>query len=225
MDGMFQNSLFLLVIHLLINPLNIGAREMPPPHELTVNMLPAAEQVFLNGYPVPTPLEEAVTRRENYQFTEISTHHPSFGWMVRSTTDNTKQTAYRILIASNEDIMARDSADLWDTGKISSIQSINIPYEGKQLEPGKVYFWKVKTWDNQGRESAFSDIARFKTADMLVTYATDRYPIQKQDDYPVSIERVNDNVHFADFGKASFGRLRVNLYSETGTDCVTILLG
>lgn len=222
---MLQRGLSLVVLGLIVATLQAAEGGMPSPYQLSVNLLTNTEQVFLNGYFTPTPLEEAVSHRENYQFVEISTQHPTFGWMVRSTSDNTIQTAYRILIASSKNILERDSADVWDTGKTVGKESINISYGGKPLEPGEVYFWKVKTWDNQGNESPFSESQAFKTADALVEYATDRYPIQKEDDYPVLLNQLEDGVYFADFGKASFGRLRINLYSETGTDNVAIHLG
>ncbi|MDD2290530.1 MAG: family 78 glycoside hydrolase catalytic domain [Bacteroidales bacterium] len=214
-----------LFITVLVVCLQAGAQEKSAPYGLTVNLLTHPEQVYLNGYPVSTILDDAVSQKENYQFTEISTSRPTFGWIVYSGTNNTKQTSYRILVASGRELLARDSANLWDTGKINSVQSINIPYNGKQLNPGTIYYWKAKTWDNHGRESSFSDIACFKTAESLTDYATDRYPIQKKDDYPVMIERVKENTYLADFGKTSFGRLRINLYSENGTDSVTIHFG
>jgi Bacterial alpha-L-rhamnosidase. len=190
-----------------------------------VNLLSNTEQAFLNGYPVITPLNESISRRENFQFIEISTHNPFFGWVVPSATSNTTQTAYRILVASDNEFLLNDSSDLWDTGKVNSNQSFNILYNGEQLEPGKVYFWKVKIWDSHGDESDFSEISQFKTSGSLTDYATDRYPIQKQDDHAVRIDRIGKTRYFADFGKASFGRIRMNLYSETGTDTVTIHLG
>jgi len=222
---MVSHRLTAFVICLFASYCVVAAQIIISPYGLTVNMLPNTEQVFLNGYPVNNPLEEAVTCRENWQFTEISTTRPVFGWILPSTSANTTQTAYRILVASGKELLARDSADLWDIGKINSDQSLHIPYNGKQLKPGSVCFWKVKTWDNYGRESQFSEIARFMMADELVDYATDRHPIQKQDDYPSRLERVNENTYLTDFGKASFGRLRLNLYSETGNDSIYIHLG
>ena len=142
-----------------------------------------------------------------------------------SLGDNTLQTANRKLLASESDYLMRDSADMWDSGKIESNCSANILYEGKQLEPGKVYSWKVKIWDNNGNESVFSNISQFKTSESFAGYLTDRHPIHKQDEYPVKIEQTNNNSYFTDFGKAAFGRLRVNLFSENGTDTVKIHLG
>lgn len=222
---MYIRKNILLFIAFLSVCLQVSGQEKSAPYGLTVNLLAHPEQVYLNGYPVSTVLGDAITQKGNYQFTEISTSHPVFGWIVASGTNNTKQNSYRILVASDKELLARDSADLWDTGKINSTQSINIPYKGKQLSPGTIYYWKAKTWDNHGRESAFSYIACFKTAKSLTNYFTDRYPIQKKDDYPTRLVMVDENCYFADFGKASFGRLRVNLFSKTGTDSVHIHLG
>lgn len=222
---MYIRKNILLFIVFLSVCLQVSGQEESSPYGLTVNLLAHPEQVYLNGYPVSTILGDAITQKENYQFTEIRTSHPVFGWIVSSGTNNTKQNSYRILVASDKELLARDSADLWDTGKINSAQSINIPYKGKQLSPGTIYYWKAKTWDNHDRESAFSYIACFKTAESLTNYFTDRYPIQKKDDYPTRLVMVDENCYFADFGKASFGRLRVNLFSKTGTDSVHIHLG
>src|SRR5690554_4030458 len=221
---MIKKSLSILIICLMIGFSKSEAQQTII-HGLTVNLLPNTGQVFLNGYPADTSLENAVAYPENWQFTEISTPNPVFGWMLHSESSNTKQVAYRILVASDRALLTEDSADLWDSGQVNGPQSINIPHSGKQLEPGSTYFWKVKAWDNHGTESAFSDVASFKTADTFIDYLTDRHPIQKQDDYPIRINQLDGGTYFADFGKASFGRLRLNLYSETGNDSVIIHLG
>ena len=149
------------------------------PSGLTINFLAHAGQVFLNGYPVETPLFEAVSRNENFQFAEIAQEKPFFGWIVNSKQNNTLQTAYRIMVSSSLENIQKDQGDMWDSGKTESDQSINITYAGKALEPNTVYFWKVKTWDNHGVESSYSTIAQFKTADTLIDYSTARYPLQK----------------------------------------------
>lgn len=252
--------LFLINLFICISAIS---QENLVPYELTVNMLSAQNQVFLNGYRTTTPLDEAISRRENFQFTEISTGAPCFGWIVPSVNNNTTQTAYRILVTSNKELLQYDSLNieesdvnemlqsnsdfLWDSGKVKSNQSSNIPYSGNQLEPGKVYYWKVKIWvesetpklDVQPKSKSkktqtkekdeytlkFSDISLFKTSEKLTSYATDRYPIQKQDEHPIKIKNNGENRYFADFGKAAFGRVRLNLYSDDGTDSLTIHIG
>lgn len=202
-----------------------SAQGYTAPYELRVNMLSQTEQVFINGYPTSTPIKEAVSQRENFQFTEISTAKPVFGWAVPSLDKKTLQTAYRILVATKSDYLMKDSADLWDSGKIENNSSNNILYKGKQLKSGEVYSWKVKIWDSNGNESFFSKISQFKTADSFSAYLTDRHSIQKQNEYPIKIEQIDRNKYFSDFGKAAFGRLHINLFSENGEDTVTIHLG
>lgn len=201
------------------------AQDRPVPFGLTVNLLSHSGQVYINGYPATTPIEKAVLQRENFQFTEISVRRPFFGWVVPSAERETRQTAYRLLVASEKDFLLKDSADLWDSGKVEETHSSNVSYNGRQLEPGKVYFWKVKTWNQRGEESVFSAISAFKTAAVFTDYATDRHPVRKQDEYPVKLNRVDETGYFADFGRASFGRMRINLFSENGGDSVTLHLG
>ena len=192
---------------------------------LSINFLTHAGQVFLNGYPTNTQLDQAIGRRENFQFTEIAQKKPFFGWLVNSDQNNTVQTAYQILVSSSLENIHKNVGDCWDSGKSLSDDSQNISYSGKDLEPNKVYFWKVKTWDNHGTESVFSNVSSFKTAATLVDYETARYPLQKQDISPVSIRSVAPSVSFIDFGKAAFGRIRVSLFGGVANDTISIHLG
>ncbi|MGE4586005.1 MAG: family 78 glycoside hydrolase catalytic domain [Mangrovibacterium sp.] len=203
----------------------LAAAGQAVPEKLRVNLLTCAGQVFLNGYRVDIPLEEAIQRSESFQYPEIAQKKPFFGWIVPSGEANTLQTAYRILVASSLEKMDKDRGDCWDSGKVESGESVSVCYEGKALEPEKVYFWKVKTWDNHGHESAYSAVSRFKTAKKLQEYATAFYPQQKQDEFPVAIRECPDSVVFADFGKDSFGRLRITLNGKSGGDTLAIRLG
>lgn len=219
--GTFCNIISFVILFFLSST----ATAINQPTGLTVNLLAHAGQVFLNGYPVNNQLHEAVNRRENFQFTEIAQKQPFFGWIVNSEINNTVQKAYRVLVASSLKNIQADHGDMWDTGKTESSQSINIRYSGKTLETNSVYFWKVKTWDNHGKESPFSEISQFKTASQLTDYSTARYPLQKTDDYPVLVKQLSGSHSFIDFGKAAFGRLRVNLSGTSGSDTVIIHLG
>ncbi|MBL7967927.1 MAG: hypothetical protein JNK09_13075 [Prolixibacteraceae bacterium] len=199
--------------------------EKNQPNGLTVNFLSHAGQVYQNGYPVNTPLYQAISRKENFQFADIAQKKPFFGWIVNSGQDNTVQTAYQILVASSLSNIQKNVGDCWDSGKTESNQSINISYAGKELQPHSVYFWKVKTWDNHGVESSFSAVSQFKTGASLVDYATACYPIQKQDIYPHAIKPISNSSWFVDFGKAAFAQLRLTLNGKTGTDTVLVHLG
>ena len=150
--------------------------------------------------------------------------HSSVGWLILFK-NNVIQTAYRIMVAKSFDNIQKEIDLTWDSGKIDSDQSVNVTYSGKELEPNAVYFWKVKTWNNQGEESSFSAISQFKTAAQLTDYSTVRYPLEKQDVLPVSVKSVSNTLSFADFGKAAFGRLRLTLFGKDGADTVTVRLG
>jgi len=205
--------------------INLSGQELSQPNGLTVNFIASVENVYLNGYPVITALSDAITQKENYHFADIRAQKPFFGWILPANQRNRLQESYQILVSSSRDALLNDKGDLWDSGKVMSNQSTNVLYEGKALEPQKVYYWKVKFWDNHGYESAFSKVGQFKTGNSLQSYSTDRYPIQKKDEYPESLKQPNEFTYLADFGKAAFGRIRVSLFSDNGRDSVTIHLG
>ena len=84
---------------------------------------------------------------------------PRLFWKLESTARNQRQTAYRILAASTAETLANDRGDLWDTGKVASDETIQIPYRGKRPESSQQVFWKVRVWDQEGKGSAWSQPA------------------------------------------------------------------
>lgn len=78
---------------------------------------------------------------------------PRFSWRLESERRGVRQTAYRILAASQEDSLAEGKADLWDSGKLESDQSILVPYAGQALTSRQRVFWRVTVWDEQGEAS------------------------------------------------------------------------
>jgi alpha-L-rhamnosidase len=90
--------------------------------------------------------------------TAIGVTQPRLSWVVQTAIGQrgVLQTAYQVLVASNPDLLKAGQGDLWDTGKVSSDQSVNVPYTGKDLASGRTYFWKVKIWDQAGQPSAWT---------------------------------------------------------------------
>ncbi len=80
----------------------------------------------------------------------IDEAQPRLTWRVESGERGQKQTAYQILVASNEKLLRAGTGDLWDSGKISSDQSVNIVYSGNPLASRQQCFWKVCVWDKDG---------------------------------------------------------------------------
>jgi alpha-L-rhamnosidase len=62
------------------------------------------------------------------------------------------------MVATSSENLFRDEADVWDSGKIVSNQSVHVAYGGPPLQSRQRYFWKVRIWDGQDRPSPWSDI-------------------------------------------------------------------
>jgi hypothetical protein len=84
---------------------------------------------------------------------------PRLFWKLESSVNGQRQTAFEILAASSEKILATNTCDLWDSGKISSDETIQVPYAGKKLNSAQEVFWKVRVWDEAGKVSAWSQPA------------------------------------------------------------------
>src|ERR1051326_2713071 len=56
---------------------------------------------------------------------------PRLFWIDESSERGERQSAYEVLVASTEKILAGDKGDLWDSGKVASDETIQIPYGGK----------------------------------------------------------------------------------------------
>jgi alpha-L-rhamnosidase len=84
--------------------------------------------------------------------------HPQLSWQLSSPENGQHQTAYQVLVASSEDLLNDDEADLWNSGKVRSGQSVHIPYDGKPLQAKQRYYWKVKAWDKDGLPSSWSQV-------------------------------------------------------------------
>ncbi|WP_018628802.1 alpha-L-rhamnosidase C-terminal domain-containing protein [Niabella aurantiaca] len=194
------------------------------PSRLRTELLEHTDRVFLDGYLTTLSLQEAGTAIERYQVAAIRSARPSFSWVVNSGASNTLQAAYRIQVASSREKLAKGEADIWDSRKVKSGHSVAVPFEGAPLQPSRIYYWNVKTWDNHGVESPFSEIKGFITAREL-DGKTAQYPLQITDEYPVKVKAIGPGSTFIDFGKAAFGKLRLTLRSDSGKDTVTIHLG
>lgn len=71
-----------------------------------------------------------------------------FSWNLESPKEGDIQTAYRLIVKEENDI-------LWDTGKVESASCLYIPYQGKPLKESSRYEWQVKAWDKEDRETDF----------------------------------------------------------------------
>lgn len=92
----------------------------------------------------------------------IEIRNPRLSWQLTSKENGQFQSSYRIIVSSNIKLLQKDIGDIWDTRKTNSDESVNINYKGAPLESGKKYYWKIKAWDKNGKESKWSTPASWK---------------------------------------------------------------
>jgi alpha-L-rhamnosidase len=81
----------------------------------------------------------------------IDSVRPHLSWQSDNTERNWRQSAYEILVATNDEDLRAGKADIWDSGKVDSTESVGIAYAGPSLESRRRYHWKVRVWDAAGQ--------------------------------------------------------------------------
>jgi len=85
----------------------------------------------------------------------IDASQPRLSWLLHAPENarGRRQTAYRILVASDPKLLARNQGDLWDSGKVQSREQNQIAYGGKPLPSWQVCHWKVRVWEGDAAGS------------------------------------------------------------------------
>lgn len=91
---------------------------------------------------------------------------PRFSWRLAwrdKAEAGASQSGYRLLVAAaRKDFARQPPVVLWDSGRVHSDATHLVPYEGPPLQSGRQYYWKVRTWDQRGAPSDWSEPARFR---------------------------------------------------------------
>lgn len=91
----------------------------------------------------------------------IDSAAPRLSWVLHSDQRAQGQSAYRILVWFDE--TAFKQTMLWDSGKVASDRTNQIPYEGIPLKSNQKCYWKVRVWDKSDEPSEWSLPAKFST--------------------------------------------------------------
>ena len=83
-------------------------------------------------------------------------------WALRGSGTGRAQRGYQVLVAPDGQRLAEDGYLSWDSGRVESASSRDIPYAGEALARGARYTWQVRVWDEQGQPSGWSDPASFE---------------------------------------------------------------
>ncbi|TCN21125.1 alpha-L-rhamnosidase [Mesobacillus foraminis] len=82
----------------------------------------------------------------------IDSEKPRFSWEMVSNQRGQKQTAYQLLVATSPEKLTANAADVWNSGKVESDQSVAVEYGGKAFTSSTRYYWKVIIWDKDGNK-------------------------------------------------------------------------
>lgn len=124
---------------------------------LAVLFVAFAAQCFAEG---EAPYDLRVEGLENSMV--IDREIPAFSWKMKDERRGATQSAYQILVASSPEKLVGGRADLWDSGKVKSNQSIYVNYAGKKLVSDQKAYWAVRIWNEKGEESPFSQSTWFR---------------------------------------------------------------
>ena len=97
----------------------------------------------------------------------VDAANPVLSWInnpINTEIKGAGQSAYRIRVAYSRENLAK--AELWDSKKVNSDESVFIPYQGKPLSSGRLVWWQVKVWDTNGKASQWSEPTCWRTGIM-----------------------------------------------------------
>ena len=78
---------------------------------------------------------------------------PRFSWTLEVDRRGARQVAYRIRAASTPQKCVAGEGDLWDTGRVASDRTTQIPYGGQLLKSRDACHWSVEVWDDAGNSA------------------------------------------------------------------------
>jgi alpha-L-rhamnosidase len=83
---------------------------------------------------------------------------PRLSWQLQSTGQfrGETQSAYQIQVGS-----APGASDLWDSGKVTGSQTVDVFYGGPALTSGEPCYWQVRVYDESNNVSAWSSPAQW----------------------------------------------------------------
>jgi hypothetical protein len=186
---------------------------------LTAWLLIALASLIYEPEKVPNGLMVEFIREP--QHVRILDLKPEFSWIVPE--EAVSQTAFRIIVATSREKAEKDIADIWDSGKVGNASSTEVEYGGKELSPGTSFFWKVRIWDHNGKQTSWSAIQSFVTGSPSGYKSTANH-FEALSVIPAKIEKVAAGDFFADFGKDAFGNLIIE-FAPSRVDTIIVHLG
>jgi len=161
--------------------------------------------------------------------TTIPDKAPEFTWIYHPSHRGDSQSAWQIIVSSTPLLAGTGMGDIWNSGKRSSTESVNVEYAGPALVAGNRYSWRVRTWNAAGKAGAWSPIQTFAiepTSPQSGARSVYKASANNATGYnwagryqpsfgsvvpPVKCVAKGAGNHFIDFGRDGFGYLTVRL--------------
>ena len=102
--------------------------------------------------PIELRCESAVNPRG------IKAARPTLSWKMATTLT---LHGYQVLVASSEEKLKADEADLWDSGRVMTYAN-SVQYKGKPLGSLQKCYWKVRIWGNYWSPTFYSEPATWQ---------------------------------------------------------------
>ena len=91
---------------------------------------------------------------------------PEFSWVLKAVDPKAHgltQSAYRIMVASTAELLLAVKPDMWDSGRVASMDFLHVAYGGRGLASHSNYFWRVCLWDQDAVVSEWSAVKSWTT--------------------------------------------------------------
>ena len=85
-----------------------------------------------------------------------------FSWQLDDTRSDCRQVGYQVQVFPDELSRPPQEVPCWDSGRVASDDSADIPYAGSALTRGGRYRWRARVWDEAGAGSPWSEAAAFE---------------------------------------------------------------
>jgi alpha-L-rhamnosidase len=98
----------------------------------------------------------------------IDATSPRLKWQMNDTRKGALQTAYQIVAGTDSAKVSKGKGNMWDSRKVQSTGMLEN-YQGKPLQPFTKYYWTVRIWDQNDKQSSFAKVASFETGMMQMS--------------------------------------------------------
>lgn len=87
----------------------------------------------------------------------IDVRAPRLSWRFDSNDFAVEQSGYQILVADSLERLQANQGNLWDTGRVTTGDSIQQPYRGFPLNSRQRCYWKVRAWVGGDQPTSWSE--------------------------------------------------------------------